>query len=41
VRAEPMLRYARVTAEGVIAPANYITAVLAATPKPGPNRAPR
>ena len=41
VRAEPMLRYARATAEGLIAPANYITAVLAATPKPGPNRAGR
>jgi multicomponent K+:H+ antiporter subunit D len=38
VRAEPMLRYARVTAEGVIVPANYIAAVLAAAPKPGPDR---
>ena len=41
VRAEPMLRYARVTAEGVIAPGDYITAVLAASPKPGPNGAGR
>ena len=41
VRAEPALRYARVTAEGVLAPANYIAAVLAAAPKPGPDRAGR
>lgn len=38
IRAEPVLAYARAAAQGVIAPASYIEAVMAATPVPRPPR---
>ena len=39
VRAESVLVYARTAAQGVVAPAAYIAAVMTATPVPGPTRA--
>src|SRR5690606_31495226 len=38
VRAEPVLRYTRSTAEALHAPADYIDAVLSTRPVPGPTR---
>lgn len=38
VRAEPVMRYTRATAESLHSPAGYIDAVLSAKPVPGPTR---
>jgi multicomponent K+:H+ antiporter subunit D len=38
--ADPVLRYARVTAEGLLEPALYVDAVMSARPVPGPARHP-
>jgi len=38
VRAEPVMRYTRATAESLHSPASYIDAVLSTKPRPGPTR---
>lgn len=38
IRADPVLRYARAAAHGLVQPAPYIDAVMSATPTPGPAR---
>ena len=40
IRAETVLDYARMAAQGVIAPDAYVAAVMTAVPVPGPNRKP-